>query len=244
MNAIQDAINLHGFDEVIISTLPARVSKWLKLDLPSKVTGLGLPVTTVTARDRDSASVPAGDALGPGEQVAQRRAVDQNASSSHGRSPGAKARTSVASGVVARLARAASRRRRRARRGPRRASRRRRGRASVDVDLELLARLAPRGVLDRLAEVDEARRGTSTARRPGRSRGAAARCGRPARAGSRRRRAWGCRRRRSRSARSAASGGSRSPAPAPQRGQNRRPSSAGLMLSGWKCAPASWSSAW
>jgi hypothetical protein len=62
MNAIQDAINLHGFDEVIISTLPARVSKWLKLDLPSKVTGLGLPVTTVTARDRASAEVPAGDA--------------------------------------------------------------------------------------------------------------------------------------------------------------------------------------
>jgi hypothetical protein len=59
MNAIQDAINLHGFDEVIISTLPARVSKWLRLDLPSKVTGLGLPVTTVTARER--ASVPAAD---------------------------------------------------------------------------------------------------------------------------------------------------------------------------------------
>ena len=56
MNAIQDAINIHGFDEVIISTRPARVSKWLKLDLPSKITGLGLPVTTVTARDRASAS--------------------------------------------------------------------------------------------------------------------------------------------------------------------------------------------
>jgi hypothetical protein len=54
MNAIQDAINVQGFDEVIISTLPARVSKWLKLDLPSKITGLGLPVTTVTARDRAS----------------------------------------------------------------------------------------------------------------------------------------------------------------------------------------------
>jgi hypothetical protein len=55
MNAIQDAINLRGFDEVIISTLPARVSKWLKLDLPSKVGGLGLPVTTVTARERAGA---------------------------------------------------------------------------------------------------------------------------------------------------------------------------------------------
>jgi hypothetical protein len=55
MNAIQDAINLRGFDEVIISTLPARVSKWLKLDLPSKVGGLGLPVTTVIARERAGA---------------------------------------------------------------------------------------------------------------------------------------------------------------------------------------------
>ena len=56
MNAVQDAINLHGFDEVIISTLPAKVSKWLKLDLPSKVAGLGLPVTTVTAHERAAAS--------------------------------------------------------------------------------------------------------------------------------------------------------------------------------------------
>ena len=58
MHAIQDAINLRGFDEVIISTLPARVSKWLRLDLPSKVSGLGLPATTVTAEER--ASTPAG----------------------------------------------------------------------------------------------------------------------------------------------------------------------------------------
>ena len=49
--AVQDAINLKGFDEVIISTLPARVSRWLKLDLPSKVSGMGLPVTTVTPSD-------------------------------------------------------------------------------------------------------------------------------------------------------------------------------------------------
>jgi hypothetical protein len=55
--AIQDAINIHGFDEIIISTLPTRVSRWLKLDLPSKVSGLGLPVTTVTAKER--AGVPA-----------------------------------------------------------------------------------------------------------------------------------------------------------------------------------------
>jgi len=53
--AIQDAINLHGFDEVILSTLPTRVSRWLKLDLPSKLGGLGLPVTTVTPEGREGA---------------------------------------------------------------------------------------------------------------------------------------------------------------------------------------------
>lgn len=46
--AVHDAINLHGFDEVIISTLSAKMSRWLRLDLPSKVAGMGLPVTTVT----------------------------------------------------------------------------------------------------------------------------------------------------------------------------------------------------
>jgi hypothetical protein len=59
LNAIQDAVNLHGFDEIIISTLPTRVSRWLKIDLPSKASGLGLPVTTVTAKDRASAAAPA-----------------------------------------------------------------------------------------------------------------------------------------------------------------------------------------
>jgi hypothetical protein len=49
--AIQDAINLRGYDEVIISTLSPKVSRWLHLDLPSKVSGLGLPVQTVTPAD-------------------------------------------------------------------------------------------------------------------------------------------------------------------------------------------------
>jgi hypothetical protein len=50
--AVHDALNLHGFDEVIISTLSARLSRWLRLDLPSKVAGMGLPVHTVTPGDR------------------------------------------------------------------------------------------------------------------------------------------------------------------------------------------------
>jgi hypothetical protein len=54
--AIQDAVNVRGFDEIILSTLPKRVSKWLHVDLPSKVGGLGLPLTTVTARERAGAA--------------------------------------------------------------------------------------------------------------------------------------------------------------------------------------------
>ncbi|HTA06241.1 MAG TPA: hypothetical protein VK774_07745 [Solirubrobacteraceae bacterium] len=49
--AVEDAINVRGFDEIIISTLPAKLSHWLRLDLPSKITGTGLPVTTVTPGD-------------------------------------------------------------------------------------------------------------------------------------------------------------------------------------------------
>ena len=50
LEAIQDAVNVHGFDEIILSTLPAHVSRWLHLDLPHKLNGLGLPLTTITAR--------------------------------------------------------------------------------------------------------------------------------------------------------------------------------------------------
>ena len=55
--AIQDAVNLHGFDEIILSTLPTRVSRWLHVDLPRKVAALGLPVLTVVARGSDRAAV-------------------------------------------------------------------------------------------------------------------------------------------------------------------------------------------
>src|SRR4051812_15474304 len=52
LTSIEDAVNADGYDEVIISTLPARVSRWLRLDLPHKLNGLGLPVTTITAKER------------------------------------------------------------------------------------------------------------------------------------------------------------------------------------------------
>jgi hypothetical protein len=53
--AVQDALNLHGFDEVIISTLPPRISRWLRLDLPRKVAALGVPVEHVQGGARVAA---------------------------------------------------------------------------------------------------------------------------------------------------------------------------------------------
>jgi hypothetical protein len=47
--AIQDAVNLGDYDELIISTLPLGISRWVKLDLVSKARALGLPVTHVAA---------------------------------------------------------------------------------------------------------------------------------------------------------------------------------------------------
>jgi hypothetical protein len=55
LTAIEDAINRQTFDEIILSTLPTHLSRWLRLDLPSKVAALGLPVTTVTAVEKDLA---------------------------------------------------------------------------------------------------------------------------------------------------------------------------------------------
>jgi hypothetical protein len=49
-DAVQEAVRDGSFDEIIVSTLPARVSKWLRRDLVSRVEGLGLPVTAVVAK--------------------------------------------------------------------------------------------------------------------------------------------------------------------------------------------------
>jgi hypothetical protein len=57
--AIQDAINLGAYDEIIISTLPLGISRWLKLDLVSKARGLGLPVTHVAATSKVQATAGA-----------------------------------------------------------------------------------------------------------------------------------------------------------------------------------------
>ena len=57
--AIHDALGERPCDELIISTLPRRMSRWLHIDLPSKARGFGVPVTHVEAHARsDAAEAP------------------------------------------------------------------------------------------------------------------------------------------------------------------------------------------
>ena len=50
--AIKDAVGTGRYDEILISTKPARTSKWLRRDLVRKVEGLGLPVTAIVPQKR------------------------------------------------------------------------------------------------------------------------------------------------------------------------------------------------
>ena len=52
MDAIEETVQDGDFHEIILSTLPRSVSRWLHVDLPSRVAHLGLPVTTVVAAER------------------------------------------------------------------------------------------------------------------------------------------------------------------------------------------------
>src|SRR6185312_16105433 len=45
MDAVEEALHDGDFDEIILSTLPPHASRWLRMDLPSRVAHLGLPLT-------------------------------------------------------------------------------------------------------------------------------------------------------------------------------------------------------
>jgi hypothetical protein len=70
--SIRDAVQAGGFDEIIISTLSKRTSKWLRRDLVRRVEGLGLPVTAVLPRQiaerdlTDSSAFRSGMIMGGG----------------------------------------------------------------------------------------------------------------------------------------------------------------------------------
>ena len=50
--AVQDAANQGSYDELIVSTLPTHLSKWLHMDLPRKAAhATGLPVTHVVGSE-------------------------------------------------------------------------------------------------------------------------------------------------------------------------------------------------
>ncbi len=49
--AVEESLTEGPFDEIIVSTLPAGVSRWLRMDVPSRIERrFKLPVTTVTAQ--------------------------------------------------------------------------------------------------------------------------------------------------------------------------------------------------
>src|SRR5687767_14311782 len=52
IDAIRKVLGEGSYDRVIISTLPRRVSQWLRRDLPKRVEALGVPVEVITAEGR------------------------------------------------------------------------------------------------------------------------------------------------------------------------------------------------
>ena len=62
--SVQNAVRDGNFDEIMVSTLSKKTSRWLRRDLVRKVEGLGLPVTAIVPRGGGVSNKDAGaDAL-------------------------------------------------------------------------------------------------------------------------------------------------------------------------------------
>ena len=58
VDAVRDALERETYDEVIVSTMPERVSRWLHLDLAHRIGRLGVPVSVVTAEQAERTLLP------------------------------------------------------------------------------------------------------------------------------------------------------------------------------------------
>jgi hypothetical protein len=54
LDAVRTALSEDLYDHVLISTLPRRLSKWLRRDLPKRVEALGVPVEVVSPDKHES----------------------------------------------------------------------------------------------------------------------------------------------------------------------------------------------
>jgi hypothetical protein len=52
LESVYEALRVGGYDEVIVSTLSRRFSRWLHRDLPGRIRSMGFPVTVVAPDGR------------------------------------------------------------------------------------------------------------------------------------------------------------------------------------------------
>jgi len=72
--AMEAAAEAQAFDEIIVSTVPARVSQWLRRDLARRATKrFSIPITTVMAADTEPAPAP-----GPAPESSAAAVPDQS----------------------------------------------------------------------------------------------------------------------------------------------------------------------